>query len=169
MTTNTLPPPPPFRVGIGFDIHPFVSGRPLILGGVLIPHNFGLRGHSDADALCHAITDALLGAAGLGDIGRHFPDHDPCYQGANSAELLAQVVEKIHAAGFLIGNVDANIITEYPKISPHINMITTRLATILRINPSQINIKGKTHEKMDAVGEGKALAVQSVVLLYSGK
>ena len=156
----------PFRVGLGFDIHPFVADRPLILGGVRIPHPLGLGGHSDADALCHAITDALLGALGLGDIGQHFPDDDPQYQGANSAELLKKIVEKVRVAQYRIGNIDVNVITESPKLAPHITTIVTHLAQLLCISPTAINIKSKTHEKLDAVGEKKALAVHAIVLIY---
>lgn len=155
----------PFRIGIGFDIHPFVAGRPLILGGVTIPYHLGLGGHSDADALCHAITDALLGAVGLGDIGRHFPDTDPRYQGANSLHLLQSAYAMVIEQGYLLGNLDANIITEKPKLAEHFPRLVAQLAQALNIPANHINLKGKTHEKMDAIGEGKALAVQAVVML----
>lgn len=157
---------PPYRIGIGYDIHPFVAHRPLILGGVRIPHTLGLGGHSDADALCHAITDALLGACGLGDIGRHFPDSDPAFADADSTHLLRTAHDKVRAQGWQIGNLDANLITELPKLSPFISAMQHRLAEVLEMHPSHINIKAKTNERMDAVGAHQALIAQAIVLLY---
>lgn len=164
---SSLPTPSllPIRIGQGFDIHPLTEGRPLILGGLPIPHTHGLSGHSDGDALCHAITDALLGAVGLGDIGRHFPDNEPAYKNADSAKLLSTIMQKVRDRGFAVINVDATIITERPKLSPYINPMAEGLAKILAVSPTQINIKAKTHEKMDAIGKGEALSVHTVVLL----
>ncbi|MFQ3580612.1 MAG: 2-C-methyl-D-erythritol 2,4-cyclodiphosphate synthase [Chloracidobacterium sp.] len=154
-----------FRVGTGYDIHRLVEGRPLILGGVTIPYERGLLGHSDADALAHAITDALLGALALGDIGSHFPDTDPRWANADSLALLRHVVTLVAAQGFEIGNLDASIIAERPKLGPHIPAMRERLATNLQLDPSAVSIKAKTNEGFDAVGRREAIAVQAVVLL----
>lgn len=154
------------RIGQGFDIHPLIAGRKLILGGVHIPYELGLAGHSDGDALCHAITDALLGAIGLGDIGRHFPDTDAQYKDADSGKLLENINGKFVNMGWKIGNIDATIITEKPKLATHINKIEESLAKILNITHKQINIKAKTHEKFDAIGNGEALSVMAVVLVF---
>ena len=156
------------RIGEGWDVHALVEGRPLILGGVHIPYEKGLLGHSDADALLHAITDALLGAAGLGDIGRHFPDTDPQFRGADSAVLLAEALRRVQAAGWRLVNVDSTIIAQAPKLAPHIEAIRARLATILGVDASCVNIKAKTAEKMGPVGEGRSIEARAVVLLQAG-
>ena len=153
------------RVGIGYDIHRLVPGRWLVLGGVQIPSSLGLRGHSDSDALLHAIADALLGAAGLGDIGEHFPDTDPAYKDADSARLLTAVLAKVRAAGYGPANVDANIIAEQPRLGPYKPAIRERVAVLLGLDPSRVSIKARTHEGLDAVGRGEAIAAQAVVLL----
>lgn len=153
------------RIGQGWDIHALVTGRPLILGGITIPHSHGLLGHSDADALLHAITDALLGAAGMGDIGQHFPDNDPQYQGADSRTLLGRVHQTIAAAGWEIGNLDATIIAQAPKLAPHLPRMIESIAEVLKLDPSAINLKAKTAEGFGAVGRAEAIEVQAVVLL----
>ena len=155
------------RIGEGWDVHALVEGRPLILGGVHIPYEKGLLGHSDADALLHAITDALLGAASLGDIGRHFPDTDPQFRGADSAVLLAEALRRVQAAGWRLVNVDSTIIAQAPKLAPHIEAIRARLATILGVDASCVNIKAKTAEKMGPVGEGRSIEARAVVLLQA--
>ena len=154
------------RVGEGWDIHVLVEGRPLILGGVHIPHDKGLLGHSDADALLHAITDALLGAAALGDIGRHFPDTDPAFKGADSGVLLAQAARRVRARGYAIGNVDCTVVAQAPKLAPHMDAMRARIAALLDIEADQVNVKAKTAEKMGPVGEGKAMEARAVVLLH---
>jgi 2-C-methyl-D-erythritol 2,4-cyclodiphosphate synthase len=156
-----------FRIGEGWDIHALVAGRPLILGGVPVPFDKGLLGHSDADALLHAITDAILGAAALGDIGRHFPDTDAQFQGADSAVLLTEAMRRVRATGLELGNVDATIIAQAPKMAPFIELMRQRIATILGVNLSQINVKAKTSEKMGPVGTGQAMEARAVVLLFS--
>ncbi|WP_119287690.1 2-C-methyl-D-erythritol 2,4-cyclodiphosphate synthase [Azohydromonas sediminis] len=153
------------RIGEGWDTHALVTGRPLILGGVTIPHTHGLAGHSDADALAHAITDALLGAAALGDIGRHFPDTDPQFQGADSLVLLAEAARRVRAAGWTIGNVDATIVAQAPKMAPHIPAMRERLAAAMGVAADQVNVKAKTAEKMGPVGEGRAIEARAVSLL----
>lgn len=154
-----------FRIGIGYDIHRLVEGRKLILGGVEIPFEKGLLGHSDSDVLSHAICDALLGAAGLGDIGAHFPDSDPRWAGAPSLDFLKRAVELITERGYSIANVDATVLAERPKLRPYIEAIRSRLAIALAIEPDRINIKAKTNEGLDAVGLGEALAAQAAVLI----
>ena len=154
-----------FRIGEGWDIHALVEGRKLILGGVEIPHTKGLLGHSDADALLHAITDALLGAAALGDIGTHFPDTDAQFKGADSTVLLAEAAKRVRACGFEIGNVDSTVIAQAPKLAPHIAAMRERIAQVLGVKVDQVNVKAKTAEKMDAVGEGRAMEARAVVLL----
>lgn len=156
----------PIRVGQGFDVHVLCEGRPLILGGVTIPHTHGLMGHSDADALLHAITDAILGAAGLGDIGRHFPDTDPKYKGADSRVLLRHAYEQVRAAGWLVGNVDATIHAQKPKIAPHAAAMVANIEADLQLEPGSVNIKGKTNEAIGFVGRQEGIAVTSVALLY---
>ncbi|AYN21540.1 2-C-methyl-D-erythritol 2,4-cyclodiphosphate synthase [Alcaligenes aquatilis] len=156
----------PIRVGQGFDVHVLCEGRPLILGGVTIPHTHGLMGHSDADALLHAITDAILGAAGLGDIGRHFPDTDPQYKGADSRVLLRHAYEQVRAAGWLVGNVDATIHAQKPKIAPHAAAMVANIEADLQLEPGSVNIKGKTNEAIGFVGRQEGIAVTSVALLY---
>ena len=155
----------PFRIGEGWDTHQLVEGRPLILGGVTIPHTHGLLGHSDADALCHAITDALFGAAGLGDIGRHFPDTDVAFKGADSIALLAECVRRVRAAGWEPVNIDSTIVAQKPKLAPHIDAMRTRLAETLGLSTDVVNVKAKTAEKMGPVGELKAIETRAVCLL----
>lgn len=155
----------PFRIGIGYDSHRFVEGRPLILGGVRIPYERGLVGHSDADAVCHAVTDAILGAANLGDIGKLFPDTDAAWKDADSVRLLETAVARVADAGYRVGNVDLVVICERPKIGPHADAMRAVLARALRIEPAVISIKGKTNEGVDATGRGEALAVHAVALL----
>jgi 2-C-methyl-D-erythritol 2,4-cyclodiphosphate synthase len=158
---------PALRIGEGWDIHALVAGRPLILGGITIPHSHGLDGHSDADALLHAITDALLGAAGLGDIGRHFPDTDERFKGADSAVLLAEAVRRVRDAGWEPVNVDCTIVAQAPKMAPHIAAMCERIAQVLAISPGCANVKAKTAEKMGPVGEGRAIEARAVCLLYA--
>jgi 2-C-methyl-D-erythritol 2,4-cyclodiphosphate synthase len=156
---------PPLRVGEGWDTHALVAGRPLVLGGVTIPHSHGLLGHSDADALAHAITDALLGAAGLGDIGRHFPDTDLAFAGADSMRLLAEAAQRVAAAGWQIVNIDSTVVAQAPKLAPHIDAMRSRLAQVLGIDARAVNVKAKTAEKMGPVGEGRAIETRAVCLL----
>jgi 2-C-methyl-D-erythritol 2,4-cyclodiphosphate synthase len=153
------------RIGSGHDTHRLVEGRPLVLGGVTIPYERGLLGHSDADAVCHAVTDAVLGGAALGDIGRHFPDTDPRYEGASSLDLLAFAVHLIATHGFRIVNVDVVVIAQQPTLAPHVDAMRARLAETLRIPMERIGIKGKTNEGVDAVGRGEAIATHAVALL----
>ena len=153
------------RIGIGYDIHRLVEGRKLILGGVEIPFEKGLLGHSDSDVLTHAICDALLGAAALGDIGTHFPDTDPQWAGASSLDFLAHAVELITARGYSIANVDATVLAERPKIRPHIETMRERLASALRIDVDRVNVKAKTGEGLESIGRGEAMAAQVVALL----
>ena len=155
----------PFRIGEGWDTHQLVEGRPLILGGVTIPHTHGLLGHSDADALCHAITDALFGAAGLGDIGHHFPDTDAAFKGADSIALLAECVRRVRAAGWEPVNIDSTIVAQKPKLAPHIAAMRARLAQTLGLAVDVVNVKAKTAEKMGPVGELKAIETRAVCLL----
>ena len=155
----------PFRIGEGWDTHQLVEGRPLILGGVTIPHTHGLLGHSDADALCHAITDALFGAAGLGDIGRHFPDTDAAFKGADSIALLAECVRRVRAAGWEPVNIDSTIVAQKPKLAPHIDAMRDCLAQALGLSRDVVNVKAKTAEKMGPVGELKAIEMRAVCLL----
>lgn len=156
---------PAMRVGEGWDVHQLVEGRKLILGGVEIPHDKGLLGHSDADALLHAITDALLGAAGLGDIGRHFPDTDPAFKGADSGVLLTEAATRVRAAGWQIVNVDSTIVAQAPKMAPHIPAMQQRIAALLDIESGAVNVKAKTAEKLGPVGEGRSIEARAVVLL----
>ncbi|MBI1625884.1 2-C-methyl-D-erythritol 2,4-cyclodiphosphate synthase [Comamonas suwonensis] len=155
-----------FRIGEGWDVHALVPGRKLILGGVEVPHTLGLLGHSDADVLLHAITDALFGAAALGDIGRHFSDTDPQFKGADSAVLLAEAVRRVRAKGFEIGNVDSTIVAQAPKLAPHIEKMRERIAQVLALEVDQVNVKAKTAEKMGPVGLQQAMEARAVVLLY---
>ena len=156
---------PAFRIGTGYDLHVFAEGRPLILGGVRIPYDRGLRGHSDADAVCHAVTDAILGAANLGDIGRLFPDTDPRYQDADSLVLLADAAARVRDAGWQVVNIDVVVIAERPKIGPHAAAMQAALAGPLAVDAGAIAIKGKTNEGVDATGRGEALAVHAVALI----
>ena len=153
------------RIGEGWDIHALVEGRKLMLGGVEVPNSKGLLGHSDADALLHAITDALLGAAALGDIGRHFPDTDPRYKGADSALLLQDAYQLVRQQGWELGNLDCTVIAQAPKLAPHITAMRERIASILGVYIEQINVKAKTAERMGPVGEGLAMEARAVVLL----
>jgi len=153
------------RVGEGWDVHQLVAGRKLILGGVEVPHSTGLLGHSDADVLLHAITDALLGAAALGDIGRHFPDTDAQFRGADSSVLLAEAARRVRAAGWQIGNIDSTVIAQAPKLAPHIPAMCERIAAALGIGVDQVNVKAKTAEKLGPVGEGRAMEARAIALL----
>jgi 2-C-methyl-D-erythritol 2,4-cyclodiphosphate synthase len=156
---------PNLRIGEGWDIHVLVVGRPLVLGGVTIAHSHGLLGHSDADALLHAITDALFGAAGLGDIGRHFPDTDAAFAGADSGRLLAECLRRVHEAGWQLVNVDATIVAQAPKMAPHIPAMRERIAALLGVAVDAVNVKAKTAERMGPVGEGRAIEARAVCLL----
>ena len=153
------------RIGIGYDIHALVDGRPLILGGIEIPFEKGLKGHSDGDALLHAVADALLGACALGDIGRHFPDTDPEYKDADSASLLRQVRALVSDQGYRPSNVDANIIAQVPKMATHIEAMRKRVSEILDMPEGDVSIKARTNEGIGAIGKGEAIAVQAVVLV----
>ena len=157
----------PFRIGEGWDVHALVPGRPLIIGGVTIPHSQGLLGHSDADVLLHAITDALLGAAALGDIGRHFPDTDARFKGANSSVLLAEAARRVRAAGFEIGNVDSTVVAQAPKLAPHIGAMCEGIARTLGLALNQVNVKAKTAEKIGPVGQGLSIEARAAVLLVA--
>lgn len=153
------------RIGIGYDLHRLEAGRPLILGGVTVPFEKGLAGHSDADALAHAITDALLGAAALGNIGQCFPDTDPKYRGADSLQLLFETMELIRSAGFQVVNVDANIVAQAPKLNSYLDAMRERLASVLGVRPAQVSVKAKTNEGVGPEGRGEAVSAQAVVLL----
>lgn len=153
------------RVGEGWDLHALVAQRPLVLGGVQVPFHLGLLGHSDADVLLHAITDALLGAAALGDIGRHFPDTDARFKGADSMLLLVEAARRVRAAGWEIGNVDSTVIAQAPKLMPHIPAMCARIAAGLGLAVEQVNVKAKTAEKLGPVGLGQAIEARAVVLL----
>ena len=156
------------RIGEGWDVHALVPGRPLIIGGVRIPHHLGLLGHSDADVLLHAITDALLGAAALGDIGRHFPDTDATFQGADSSVLLAEAARRVRAAGFEIVNIDSTVIAQAPKLAPHIAAMVAQIAQTLGVAPGQLNVKAKTAERLGPVGQELSIEARAVVLLTVG-
>jgi 2-C-methyl-D-erythritol 2,4-cyclodiphosphate synthase len=155
----------PFRVGQGFDVHALVPDRPLVIGGVTIPHTHGLLGHSDADVLLHALTDAVLGAAALGDIGRHFPDTDPAYRGADSRVLLRAAVAKVQAAGWAVVNVDATVHAQAPKIGPHAAAMVRNIAADLGIDEGAVNIKAKTNEGLGYLGRKEGIAATVVALL----
>ncbi len=157
---------PSFRIGEGWDVHALVEGRPLVLGGVRIEHTHGLLGHSDADVLLHAITDALLGAAALGDIGRHFSDTDAAYKGADSWLLLQKTAQLVRAAGFEIGNVDSTVIAQAPKLAAHMPAMCRRIAEALAIDVGRVNVKAKTAEKIGPVGQGLSMEARAVTLLY---
>ncbi|MEW6514494.1 MAG: 2-C-methyl-D-erythritol 2,4-cyclodiphosphate synthase [Pseudomonadota bacterium] len=154
-----------FRVGQGYDVHALVPGRQLILGGVTIPHAMGLLGHSDADALLHAITDAILGAAGLGDIGRMFPDSDARWKGADSRVLLRGAVATVRTAGWRVGNVDCTVIAQAPRIAPHVAAMRDNIAADIGIAPDRVNVKGKTTERLGFAGRGEGIAAEAVALL----
>ena len=153
------------RIGHGYDVHQLTEGRDLILGGVKIPYEKGLLGHSDADVLLHAVSDALLGAAALGDIGRHFPDTDPAYKGADSLKLLSCVVEKIHSAGYRVENVDVTMIAQRPKLMPYIPQMRENIAHTLGVDLSQVNIKATTEEHLGFTGDGSGMSCHAVCLL----
>ena len=154
------------RIGEGWDIHALVPGRALVLGGVTIPHTTGLLGHSDADVLLHAITDALVGAAGLGDIGTHFPDTAAEFRGANSAVLLTEAMRRVAALGWVVNNVDSTVIAQAPKLAPHMAAMRASIAKALGITECQVNVKAKTAEKMGPVGQGAAMEARAAVLLF---
>ena len=166
MNSPSVATRPPFRIGEGWDTHALVPGRKLILGGVEISHTLGLLGHSDADVLLHAIIDALLGAAGLGDIGSHFPDTDARFKGADSMVLLRETGRLLAGLGFRIGNVDSTIIAQSPRLAPHIPDMRTRIAQALDVDGAQVNVKAKTAEKLGPVGQGLSLEARAVALLY---
>lgn len=155
------------RIGYGYDVHRLVAGRPFILGGVAVPHETGLLGHSDADALLHAITDGMLGAASLGDIGSHFPDTDPEWKDADSAVLLAAVADRVRAAGWELVNLDATVVAERPKLRPHIDAIRARIAQILQVDVSRVSVKATTQERMGFAGREEGVAVHCVVLMQA--
>ena len=157
---------PPYRIGQGYDCHALVPGRALIMGGVKIPHRLGLLGHSDADVLLHAITDALFGAAGLGDIGRHFPDTDPNYAGADSRTLLKDAGRRVREAGYEIGNIDATVIAQAPKMAPHIPAMIINIAADLDLDPQQVNIKAKTNERLGWEGREEGIGAEAIALIY---
>lgn len=156
---------PNMRVGEGWDIHALVPGRALVLGGVTIAHTAGLLGHSDADALLHAITDALLGASGLGDIGTHFPDTDPAHAGADSRVLLQKAVQAVRAQGWHLLNIDSTVVAQAPRLSAHIQAMRASIAQCVGLDPQAVNVKAKTAEKMGPVGEGRAIEARAVCLL----
>ena len=153
------------RIGHGYDVHKLVEGRDLILGGVKIDHNLGLLGHSDADVLLHAVSDALLGAAGLGDIGRHFPDTDPQYKGADSLKLLEIVAQRVKAAGYRVSNIDVTMIAQRPKLRPHIEQMERNIALAVGVDVSRINVKATTEEKLGFTGQEQGMACHAVCLL----
>lgn len=155
----------PFRIGTGFDVHQLVAGRPLVMGGVTIPHERGLLGHSDADVLLHAISDALLGAAALGDIGKHFPDTDSAYKGADSRVLLRSVVARLREAGWQVGNIDSTIIAQAPKMAPHIALMRANIAADCGIAVDCVSVKATTTEQLGFTGRGEGIAAQASALL----
>jgi 2-C-methyl-D-erythritol 2,4-cyclodiphosphate synthase len=165
---NSTPSPslPPFRIGEGWDTHALVPGRKLIVGGVEIPFALGLLGHSDADVLLHAIIDALLGAAGLGDIGSHFPDTDVRFKAADSMVLLRETGRLLATRGHRIGNIDSTVVAQAPKLAPHIPLMRARIAAALGLDESQVNVKAKTAEKLGPVGQGLSMEARAAVLLY---
>jgi 2-C-methyl-D-erythritol 4-phosphate cytidylyltransferase/2-C-methyl-D-erythritol 2,4-cyclodiphosphate synthase len=156
---------PVLRIGNGYDLHRLVAGRKLILGGVTIPFDKGLEAHSDGDAVCHAVTDAVLGAVGAGDIGRHFPDSDPAWKNADSIEMLRHATAIVRSAGYVVANVDVVVIAQKPKLSPHVDAIRGHLAGALGCDPSQVSVKGKTNEGVDSMGAGESIAVHAVALV----
>jgi 2-C-methyl-D-erythritol 2,4-cyclodiphosphate synthase len=158
----------PFRIGQGFDVHALVPGRALVIGGVTIPHARGLLGHSDADVLLHAITDALLGAAALGDIGRHFPDTDPAWAAADSRRLLRAAAGMVAEAGWTVANVDCTIIAQAPRMAPHVPAMVANIAADLGLAAAQVNVKAKTTERLGFAGRGEGIAAEAVALLARG-
>ena len=163
---NTPIPVPTWRIGEGWDVHALVPGRPLIIGGVHIPHSQGLLGHSDADVLLHAITDALLGGAALGDIGRHFPDTDERFKGADSSVLLKEAARRVREAGFEIGNIDSTVIAQAPKLAQHMSAMVQSIAQTLGVAVGQVNVKAKTAEKIGPVGQGLSIEARAVAMLF---
>ena len=161
-----MTPPVNFRIGEGWDVHALVPGRKLILGGTEIPHPLGLLGHSDADVLLHAITDALLGAAGLGDIGTHFPDTDARFKGADSSVLLAEVGHRLNELGWRIGNIDCTVVAQAPKLAPYRDAMRAAIAQALALEVSQVNVKAKTAEKLGPVGQGLSIEARAAALLF---
>ncbi|MBI1397417.1 MAG: 2-C-methyl-D-erythritol 2,4-cyclodiphosphate synthase [Betaproteobacteria bacterium] len=155
-----------FRIGQGFDVHALVEGRPLVIGGVTIPFAKGLLGHSDADVLLHAVCDALFGAAGLGDIGRHFPDTDPAFAGADSRVLLRETIRRVREAGYDVTNVDATIIAQAPKMAPHIPAMVGAIAADLGVADTRVNVKAKTTERLGFTGRGDGIAAEAVAMLH---
>ncbi|GAC1543350.1 MAG: 2-C-methyl-D-erythritol 2,4-cyclodiphosphate synthase [Ramlibacter sp.] len=155
------------RIGEGWDVHALVPGRALVIGGVAIPYDRGLLGHSDADVLLHAITDALLGAAGLGDIGRHFPDNDPKFQGADSVLLLEEAARRVGQSGWAIANIDSTVVAQAPRLAPHIDAMRARISEALGLQAAQVNVKAKTAEKLGPVGQGHSIEARAVVLLIA--
>ena len=166
MNSDSTNPFPPFRIGEGWDTHALVPGRKLILGGVEVPHTLGLLGHSDADVLLHAIIDALLGAAGLGDIGSHFPDTDARFKGADSIILLRETGRLLAERGLRIGNIDSTVVAQAPRLAPHIPAMRLRIAQALALQEDRVNVKAKTAEKLGPVGQGLSLEARAMVLLY---
>jgi len=156
------------RIGEGWDTHALVPGRKLVIGGIEIPYDRGLLGHSDADVLAHAIIDALYGAAGLGDIGRHFPDTDDRFKGANSMLLLAETIRRVREQGWQVVNIDSTVIAQAPRLAPHMDAIRARLAQTLEVMPAQVNVKAKTAEKLGPVGQGLSIEARAIVLLEQG-
>ena len=154
------------RIGHGFDAHRFGAARPLVIGGVTVPHPQGLLAHSDGDVLVHALCDALLGAAGLGDIGRHFPDTDPAFHGADSSALLAEAARRVRAAGWRIGNVDSTVVAQAPRLAAHIPAMVARIAEVLEVAAPQVNVKAKTAERLGTVGQGAAIEARATILLF---
>ena len=155
----------PLRIGQGFDVHALVTGRPLIIGGVTIPFDQGLDGHSDADVLLHAITDAILGAAGLGDIGRHFPDTDAAFKGADSQALLREAAARVRNAGFIVVNIDCTIIAQAPKMAPHVTAMAANIAAACGIEAANVNVKAKTTERLGFTGRGEGIAAEAIALI----
>jgi 2-C-methyl-D-erythritol 2,4-cyclodiphosphate synthase len=162
------PRAPMWRIGEGWDSHALVAGRRLVLGGVEIPHTHGLLGHSDADALCHAVTDALFGAAALGDIGHHFPDTDAQYKGADSLALLAEAARRVRAAGWQVGNVDATVMAQAPRLAPHVPAMRQRIAHAVGVALDQVSVKAKTAEGLGPVGQRESMEARAVCLLWRG-
>ncbi|VVD61987.1 2-C-methyl-D-erythritol 4-phosphate cytidylyltransferase [Pandoraea pneumonica] len=165
VSSSSLAALPKIRIGQGYDVHALVPGRPLVMGGVTIPFDRGLLGHSDADVLLHAITDAVLGAAALGDIGRHFPDTDPTFKGANSVVLLQEAMRRVRAQGYEIVNIDCTVIAQAPKLAPHIAAMTQSIADALGITAGQVNVKAKTNEKLGYLGRQEGIEAQAAALL----
>ena len=156
-----------FRIGEGWDVHALVPGRALVIGGVTIEHSMGLLGHSDADVLLHAITDALLGAAGLGDIGRHFPDTDAAFRGADSGVLLAEAARRVREKGYAIGNIDSTVVAQAPRLAAHIPVMRAAIAQAVGVDEGRVNVKAKTAERLGPVGQGLAMEARAVALIYA--